>query len=71
MEEEKKNGDQAAEILTGFIERGDAEVVDGNVVIRGSLEPGQQRPPIPRPPSAQDGRRQTMRLDQVSQKSGG
>ena len=40
MEEEKKNGDQATEILTGFIERGDAEVVDGNVVIRGSMEPG-------------------------------
>jgi hypothetical protein len=41
MEEEKKNGDQATEILTGFIERGDAEVVDGTVIIRGSMEPNQ------------------------------
>lgn len=54
-----------------MIEKGDAQVVDGTVVLRGSLEPGQQRPPIPRPASGQDSRRNTMRLDQVSQKSGG
>jgi hypothetical protein len=52
-----------------MIEKGDAEVVDGNVILRGSMDPGQQRPPIPRPPSAQDGRRQTLRLDQLSQGS--
>ena len=54
-----------------MIEKGDAQVVDGTVVLRGSLEPGQQRPPIPRPASGQDSRRHTMQLDQLSQKSGG
>ena len=67
VEEQKNNGDQAAAILTDMIEKGDAELIDGTMVVRGSMDPGQQRPPmIPRPPSAQDGRRQTMRLDQVS-----
>ena len=55
-----------------MIEKGDAQVVDGTVVLCGSLEPGQQRPPIPRSASGQDSsRRNTMRLDQLSQKSGG